>query len=59
MAQCPKLEYHGYGYFGNSNDRYVCTVTGQEFYVDDPKIKYTCSPQYGYEYEKCPIYQNS
>ena len=27
-------------------------------YEDDPKCKYVCKPDSGYEYENCPIYKD-
>lgn len=58
MARCPKLDYESNSYFGNSSDKYICTLTGMKMDVDDPKVKYVCKVDYGYEYEKCPIYKD-
>lgn len=58
MARCPKLDYDGRTLFGNSNDKFICTLTGVEMDVDSTKVKYVCKAEYGEEYEKCPIYRD-
>lgn len=58
MARCPYLEYKSGGFFSSSNDKYECKLCGQEMYTDDPKVKHTCNPDSGYEYEKCPVYKD-
>lgn len=59
MARCYYLDYKSNSLFGNSNDRYVCKLCGQEFRVEDPQVKFTCNPEYGEKYKNCPVYQNS
>lgn len=59
MARCPKLDYESNGYFGNSSDKYICTVTGVKMYVDDPKVSCLCKTEYGEAYQQCPVYQKS
>jgi len=59
MARCPKLEYESNSLFGNSGDKYICTITGKKMNVDDPKVKYMCKQDYGEEYKDCPIYKDS
>lgn len=58
MARCPYLDYENNTIFGNWDDKYICKLCGQKMDIDDPKVKYTCKVDYGYEYEKCPIYQD-
>lgn len=58
MARCPKLDYESNAYFGNSSDKYICTLTGMKMDVDDPKVKHVCKTDYGYQYEDCPIYKD-
>ena len=31
----------------------------KHFSTNDPQVKYTCNPDYGEEYKKCPVYQNN
>ena len=52
MARCYYLDYI-------SNDEYVCKLCGKHFSTSDPQVKYTCNPDYGEEYKKCPVYQNN
>lgn len=59
MARCPKLDYESNSLFGTTNDKYICTITGIKMYVDDPKVKYVCNPDYGECYLDCPIYKSS
>lgn len=56
MARCPKLEFESGGIF--STYKYKCELTGIVMYEDDPKCKYVCKPDSGYEYENCPIYKD-
>lgn len=59
MARCPYLDYESNSYFGNSNDKYICKVTGVHMDIDDTKVKYVCKAEYGDEYKKCAIYQDT
>ena len=59
MARCPKLDYESNGYWGNSNDKYICTVTGIKMDVDDPKVKCVCKVDYGEAYMQCEAYKRS
>ncbi len=56
MARCPKLDCVNSGFF--SGKTYQCELTGLEMHEDDPKCKFVCNADSGYEYEKCPVYQN-
>ena len=58
MARCPYLDYESNSVFGNSNDKYICKLTGQEMDVDDTKVKYTCKADYGDKYEDCQVYKD-
>lgn len=58
MARCPYLDYESHGYFGNSNDKYICKLTGQKMDVDDTKVKYACKADYGDKYEDCQVYRD-
>lgn len=58
MARCPKLDYESNSFIGNSSDKYICQITGLKMDLDDPKVKFVCKSDCGYEYEKCPIYQS-
>ena len=58
MAKCPKLDYESNTIFFRTSDKYVCEVTGIKMDLDSPKVKYVCDAECGYEYEKCPVYQN-
>ena len=58
MARCPYLDYESNSFLGNSNDMYMCKLTGQKMDVDDTKVKYTCKADYGEEYERCPAFQD-
>lgn len=59
MARCPYLEYESNGFFYfSSSDSYVCKLTGLKMDTDDVKVKYVCNCDSGYEYEKCPVYQD-
>ena len=59
MASCPYLDYESRSIFGNSDDLYICKLCYKQMHVWDPQVKYTCNAEYGDEYEKCPVYQNS
>lgn len=59
MARCPYLDYESNSFFGNSNDKYICKLTGKKMDVDDSTVKNTCKPEYGEEYKKCQIYENN
>ena len=54
--RCPKLEMVDCPFFGPT--KYKCTLTGLEMYDDDAKVKHVCKAESGYEYEKCPVYQD-
>jgi len=58
MARCPKLDYESNSLFLTTSDKYVCSVTGMKMDLDDARVKHICKPESGYEYEKCPIYQD-
>lgn len=58
MARCYYLDYKSNGFFSTTNDKYICKLCGKQFDVDDPQVKYTCNPDYGEEYQKCPVYQD-
>ena len=55
MARCPKLDSEDTGFLSYE---YVCELTGLHMDRDDPKVKFVCNPDCGYEYEKCPVYQS-
>lgn len=57
MARCPYLDYESHRFIGTSDDRYICKLTGQEMYVDDVRVKYTCNADYGEKYEDCQAYK--
>lgn len=59
MARCPYLEYDSDrgGFFGECE--YHCRECGKHFYASDSQLKYTCDAEYGEEYKKCSVYQNS
>ncbi len=59
MAKCPYLNSESSGTFFVGTITYMCRLCGQKMEEDDPKIKYTCYPEYGDEYKKCPIYQEN
>ncbi|MCQ2497102.1 MAG: hypothetical protein MJ131_10990 [Lachnospiraceae bacterium] len=59
MARCPYLDYESNSIFGNSNDKFICKVTGQKMDVDDPKVEYTCKSDYDEEYKNCSIYERA
>ena len=45
MARCPYLDYESNSLFGNSNDKYICKLTGQKMDVDDTKVKVGCNAE--------------
>ena len=56
MARCYYLDYISKGFLSSySNDEYVCKLCGKHFSTSDPQVKYTCNPDYGEEYKKCPV----
>ena len=57
MARCPYLDYESNSWFGNSSDKYICTLTGKTMDVDDSKVKNTCKTDYGDDYEDCQVYK--
>lgn len=59
MARCYYLEYESHGFISTANDRYICKLCGKSFPVNDPQVKYTCNPEFGEEYRKCPVYQSN
>lgn len=56
MARCPHLEFDDHGLYSDS--KFICKLCGQAMDVDDTRVKYTCKPDYGEEYKKCPVYQS-
>lgn len=58
MARCYYLDYKSNSLFGNSKDRYYCKLCGQEFKVDDPRVRFTCNADCGEKYKECPIYKS-
>lgn len=58
MSRCPYLDYEGHSFFGNSDDEYICKLTGRHFDVNSPVVKYTCKGDYDAYYD-CQIYKNS
>lgn len=59
MARCPKLDFESNSlFFASSSDKYVCSLTGMKMDMDDTKVKFVCNCDSGYEYEKCPAYQD-
>lgn len=55
MARCPGLEYEeGHAFF--SYDYYYCKYCYKK--LSESEVKHKCKPDYGYEYEKCPIYKD-
>ncbi len=58
MARCPYLDYESNSFFGNSNDKFICKLSGRKMDVDDSQVRYTCKADYGDHYEDCPIYRN-
>lgn len=59
MARCYYLDYISKGCLSSyDNDEYVCKLCGKHFATNDPQVKYTCSPDYGEEYQRCPVYRD-
>lgn len=58
MARCPYLDYVSRGVFSSSRDTYICKLCKKEFEINDLQVRYTCKPEYGEEYKKCPIYKD-
>ena len=59
MARCYYLDYISKGFLSSyDNDEYVCKLCGKRFATNDPQVKYTCNPDYGEEYKKCPVYRD-
>ena len=57
MARCYYLDYISKGCLSSyDNDEYVCKLCGKHFATNDPQVKYTCNPDYGEEYQRCPVY---
>lgn len=54
MSRCPKLDYESVSFFGNSDDKYICKVTGVRMDADSVKVEHLCKGSYD-----CPIYKNS
>ncbi|MBR4889981.1 MAG: hypothetical protein IKU15_01515 [Clostridia bacterium] len=54
MARCPYLEYDGGRFF--SYDDYYCKLCKKG--LSESEVKNKCNPDYGDEYEKCPVYKN-
>lgn len=59
MSRCPYLDYESHNFFGNSDDEYICTLTGAKMSVDSSQVKNACKAEYGDAYKKCSAYQNS
>lgn len=60
MSRCTYLEFVGSGNpFSSTDNDYVCKLSGQTMDLYSSKVKYTCSADYGDEYKKCCVYQNS
>ena len=57
MARCPKLDFESNTFWNDC--KYICTECGKQMHPDDSQVKYVCNPEYGYEYENCPVYKNS
>lgn len=57
MSRCPNLDYESRSFFGNSNDKYKCLLTGKEMHVNDDKVKNTCKADYGDKYKNCEVYK--
>jgi len=58
MARCYYLDYISKGCLSSyDNDEYVCKLCGKHFATNDPQVKYTCNPDYGEEYQRCPVYR--
>jgi hypothetical protein len=58
MSRCPKLDYESNNFFGNSDDKYICTLTGAKMSVDSSQVKNVCKGSYD-AYYNCPQYKNS
>lgn len=57
MSRCSYLDYESHGFWGNSDDEYICKLCGKHMPVYDAQVKYVCNAEYGDEYKKCPIYK--
>ena len=55
MARCPYLEYESRGFLFSQGD-YYCDLCKKK--LEESEVKYKCNPDYGEEYEKCPVYEN-
>ena len=58
MSRCPNLDYESVSFFGNSDDKYICKVTGVRMDADSAKVEHLCKGSYDAYYD-CPIYKNS
>ena len=58
MARCPKLDFESGGFLTTSDDRFICTISGEKMYTDDSKVKYFCKTESGEQYRDCPLYKN-
>lgn len=58
MSRCPKLDYESNTFFGNCDDKYICTVTGSKMDVDSSYVEKVCKGSCD-AYYNCPAYQNS
>lgn len=58
MSRCPKLDYESNSFFGNWDDKYICTATGAKMDVEDSQVEKVCKGNYD-AYYNCPIYKNS
>ncbi len=55
MARCPYLEYDSRGALFSQGD-YYCGLCKK--ILPNSEVNYKCNPDYGYEYESCPVYKN-
>lgn len=58
MSRCPHLDYESNSFFGNSDDKYICKLTGSKMSVDSMQVENVCKGSYDAYYE-CPVYKNS
>lgn len=58
MSRCPYLDYESNSFFGNSDDKYICKLTGAKMPVDSKQVEKVCKGSYD-AYYNCQIYKNS
>lgn len=58
-GQCPMLKSHYVAPIALNVDFYTCELDPLQIQMErnDPQIKFTCSPDCGDAYERCPRYQ--